>query len=90
MQLVGVGYITARDTVRLIVQQTLAKRNAEFYDFAVTPRYKSHAISLVYSHKRGLGRELNLGVTQSTSRVNALAGRATTEVFAKLAWAVNL
>ena len=90
MQLVGVGYITARDTLRLIAQQTLAKRNAEFYDFAVTPRYKSHAISMVYSHKRGLGRELNFGVTQSTSRVNALAGRATTEVFAKLAWAVNL
>ena len=44
----------------------------------------------MYSHKRVLGREFSLGVTQGNQRVSAQPHRMTTEVFAKLAWAFAL
>ena len=53
-------------------------------------RVKSHALALGYSYQRGLGRELNAGGTQGSTRLDALPGRATTEVLVKLAWAVSL
>ena len=90
LQLVGVGYITARDTVRLIAQRTLSKRNPDAYDFAVTPRKKRDVVSLVFSHKRGLGREFNLGVTQGNGQASSQRSRATTEVFAKMSWTFSL
>ena len=90
MQLVGVGYMTAQDTLRLIAQRSLSRRNAEIYSFAVTPRSHTQAVSLVYSHKRGLGRELNVGVTHGNARASLQAGRVTTEIFAKLSWAISI
>jgi len=89
-QLVAVGYLTAQDSLRLIAQRTLAKRNAAMYEFSVTPRVHTQAVSLVYAHKRGLGRELNIGVTHGNARISATPNRMTTEVFAKLSWAVSL
>jgi len=89
-QLVGVGYLTAQDTMRLIAQRTLSKRNPAMYEFEVTPRSHRQAVSLVYSHKRGLGREFNFGVTHGNSRATLQVARATTEVFAKLSWAFSL
>jgi hypothetical protein len=50
----------------------------------------TQAVSLVYAHKRGLGRELNVGVTHGNARISATPNRMTTEVFAKLSWAVSL
>ena len=90
LQLVGVGYVTAQDSLRLIAQHTLSKRNPAMYEFAVTQKSQTQAVSLVYSHKRGLGREFNLGVTQGNQRAVGSARHVTTEVFAKLSWAVNL
>jgi hypothetical protein len=90
LQLVGVGYITALDTLRLIAQHTRSDRNPLAYAFAVTPKSRSQAVSLVYAHKRGLGREFNLGVTQGNRHASALPSRSTTEVFAKLSWAFSL
>ena len=90
MQLVGVGYMTAQDTLRLIAQRSLSRRNAEIYAFAVTPRSHTQAVSLVYSHKRGLGRELNVGVTHGNARASLQPDRVTTEIFAKLSWAFTL
>jgi hypothetical protein len=60
------------------------------YEFAVTPRAHTQAVSLVYAHKRGLGRELNIGMTHGNARASATPGRMTTELFAKLSWTVNL
>lgn len=90
LQLVGVGYVTAQDTVRLIAQYTVSKRNPTMYTTAVTSRASTQAISLVYAHKRGLGRELNVGITQGNTRADGQSNRVTTEVFAKLAWAFSL
>lgn len=90
LQLVGVGYVTANDTLRLIAQHTLSHRNPEMYSSAVAPKTQTQALSLVYSHKRGLGREVNIGITQSNVRVSQQPNHTTTEVFAKLSWAVNL
>lgn len=89
-QLVAVGYLPAQDSLRLIAQRTLSKRNAAMYEFSVTPRVHTQAVSLVYAHKRGLGRELNIGVTHGNARISATPNRMTTEVFAKLSWAVSL
>jgi hypothetical protein len=86
----GIGHISARDTIRFIAQYTLSKRNPEVYNFAVTPRAQTHALSLVYAHKRGFGREFNLGVTRSNTNAIGQARETTTEVFAKLSWAVSL
>ncbi len=88
--IVGIGHISARDTLRLIAQYTLSKRNQNVYSFAVTPRVQTDALSLVYAHKRGLGREFNVGVTHTNERVIGEAKRSTIEVFAKLSWAVSL
>ena len=90
MQLVGVGYMTAQDTLRLIAQRSLSRRNADIYAFAVTPRSHTQAVSLVYSHRRGLGRELNVGVTHGNARASLQPDRVTTEIFAKLSWAFTL
>ena len=89
-QLVGVGYLTAQDTVRLIAQRSLSKRNPEMYTIAVTPRAHTQSVSLVYSHKRGLGRELNIGVTHGNARASLQPNSSTTELFAKLSWTLNL
>ena len=89
-QLVGVGYLTAHDTLRLIAQRSLSKRNPDMYTFAVTPHAHTQAVSLVYAHKRGLGRELNVGVTHGNAGASLQPNRATTELFAKLSWAVSL
>jgi Domain of unknown function (DUF5916) len=88
--LVGIGHVTAQDTVRLIAQYSLSKRNPAAYDFAVTPRSQTQALSLLYAHKRGLGRELNIGVTRSATTSTNSAKATTTEAFVKLSWAVSL
>ena len=75
MQLVGVGCMTAQDTMRLIAQRSLSRRNADIYAFAVTPRSHTQAVPLAYSHKRGLGRELNGGVTHGNARQLAAGPR---------------
>jgi Domain of unknown function (DUF5916) len=89
-QVTSIGYITARDTLRLITQYTLSKRNPSVYTFSVSPRSQTDALSLVYSHKRGLGREFDFGVTRSNERAAAQPTKTTTEVFAKLSWAFSL
>jgi hypothetical protein len=89
-QVTSIGYITTRDTVRLIAQYTLSKRNPSEYSFSVTPRAQTDALSLVYSHKRGLGREFDVGVTRSNERATAQPTKTTTEFFAKLSWAFSL
>ena len=87
MQRVGVGYMTAQDTLRLIAQRSLSRRNAEIYAFAVTPHSHTQAVSLLYSHQRGLGHELNVGVTHGNARTSLQPDRVTTKIFAKLSWA---
>ena len=89
-QLVGVGYITARDTLRLIAQYTLSKRNPAAYPFEVTPRSQTHALSLVYAHKRGLGRELDIGITRSAQHAVGAPTKTTLEFFTKFSWALSL
>jgi Domain of unknown function (DUF5916) len=89
-QWVAIGYISALDTARLIAQHTMSKRNPVIYAFAVTPRAQTQALSLVYTHKRGLGREFNLGATRSTEIATGSSKRVTTEFFAKMSWAVSL
>ena len=90
VNVLGIGHISARDTLHLIAQYMLSKRNQNAYSFAVTPRVQTDALSLVYAHKRGLGREFNLGVTQTNTRTIGEAKRSTTEVFAKMSWALSL
>ncbi|TAG06104.1 MAG: hypothetical protein EAZ43_01040 [Betaproteobacteria bacterium] len=89
-QLTGVAYLTARDSLRLIAQYTLSKRNPVAYSFPVTERAQTDALSLVYSHKRGLGREFDVGITRSNERAALQSTRSTTEIFAKLSWAMSL
>ncbi len=89
-QLVAIGYVNARDTLRMIAQHTLSKRNPEAYVIAVTPRVQTQAISLVASRKWGLGRELNIGVTVSEEQATTAPKVRTLEAFVKMAWMFNL
>jgi Domain of unknown function (DUF5916) len=89
-QVTAIGYISARDTLRLIAQYTLSQRNPAAYAVPVLPRFETDALSLVYSHKRGLGREFDLGFSRSNERASGAPTRTTTEVFAKLSWAISL
>lgn len=90
MRLVGIRYVAAHDTLRLIAQLTRLERNATMYALVVTPKSQPQAIPLLYSPKCRLGREFNLAVTQGNERVHAQLHRATTQVLAKLSPAFSL
>ena len=51
---------------------------------------RTRAVSLVYAHQRGFGRELNVGVTHGNALAGLQPNRTTTALFAQLSWALSL
>lgn len=87
VQIVAVQHISPRDTLRFVGQQSTTKRNPSAYSFAVVPRAKSRAASLIYTRRWRLDSELNFGVTQSSDAQSRISNRRDIEIFTKLSWA---
>jgi hypothetical protein len=91
VQLKSVYHFSARDTLRLIAQYNSVRRSPSLYQTSVSPFEKSEIASVVYGHRRGLGTNFYLGITQS--RTIDPANRSTrrqSEIFAKWSWAFDL
>ena len=89
LQMVAVHYITPRDTLRLVGQQSTTRRNVGAYSIAVAPHAKSRAASLIYTRRWRLDSELNFGVTQSSDAQSGITNRRDVEIFTKLSWALQ-
>ncbi len=91
VQLKSVYHFSARDTLRLIAQYNGVRRSPSLYQSSVSPFEKSEIASVVYGHRRGLGTNFYLGVTQSRNIGPANGStRRQGEVFAKWSWAFDL
>lgn len=95
VQLKSVYHFSARDTLRLIAQYKGVRRSPSLYQTNVSPHVspfeKSEIASVVYGHRRGLGTNFYLGVTQSRT-IDPANGtsRRQGEIFAKWSWAFDL
>ena len=91
VQLKSVYHFSARDTLRFIGQYNGVRRNTALYKNSVSPFEKSEIASIVYGHRRGLGTNFYLGITQSRTvdPVNNVTRRQG-EIFAKWSWAFDL
>ncbi len=88
VQVVTIGHISARDNVRLISQFSQATRNLAVYPNAsdLSAGYRANVHSLTYTHRWGLGKELNVGVSVNAVREFARELTRTTEAFVKVGW----
>jgi hypothetical protein len=76
----AVLHVSALDSLRGIVQKTGYQRRAEPAAGLLDDELRGHSLSLVYQHKRGLGRSFSLGFTSA----RAEPGRArSSELFVK-------
>lgn len=89
LQLNSILHFTAKDNVRLILQESRTKRNPRLYEQAVTPQSKQSVRSLVYTHTQRLGTAAYVGFT-FTEFDNAIASanRQQAELFVKFSWAM--
>jgi hypothetical protein len=85
-QLLGVGHISSRDSMRVIVQRIDAQRRADPFSATVASEFKATVGSIVFSHRQSNANILYLGVTRNRERAGALA--TATEVFAKIQFGV--
>ncbi len=91
VQLKSIYHFSARDTLRFIGQYNGVRRSPALYKASVSPFEKSEIASIVYGHRRGLGTNFYLGITQSRT-VEPTSGfsRRQGEIFAKWSWAFDL
>jgi hypothetical protein len=85
----GIVHFSARDTLRLIWQHTETKRDRAQYTMPVESKAEQTTTSLVYTHTRGLGTALYVGLTLSDSaRQAARYGLKQNEFFVKGSWQI--
>jgi Domain of unknown function (DUF5916) len=84
-QAIMIGHISSKNVVRFITQFSQSRRELPETSRSHT---SSLAHSLVFTHRRTIGKELNIGLTQSTVRSD-VETRKTIEVFVKLSYAFN-
>lgn len=83
----GIVHFSARDTLRLIWQHSVTRRDRAQYAMAVESKAEQTTTSLVYTHTRGLGTAFYAGLTLSDSaRQAARHGLKQNEIFIKGSW----
>lgn len=83
-QLTSIYHLTARDSLRAIVQYNGVRRAPSLYESRVTPFDKNETASLVYGHRRGLGTNFYIGANSSrTIEPGANYARRINEIFVK-------
>ena len=90
-ELVGIWHLTARDSVRAILQAASVYRTPALWVQAVSGYERSETVSLVYGHRRGLGATFYVGATHSRLRdPDAGMRRELSEVFVKGSWTFHV
>jgi hypothetical protein len=90
-QLLAIWHLSARDSVRAILQSSFVRRAPSLWEDPVSAREKQDAISLVYGHRRGLGVTFYLGASLSRQRdEDSGVHRDLGEVFVKGSWTFDL
>lgn len=80
----AIGHISAKDSLRLIVQKSSSQRDPRLYTQVVTPKSLRSIGSLVYTHHASLGTATYLGMTVSNSETPGISlKKQQTELFAK-------
>jgi hypothetical protein len=90
-QFIGIWHFSARDTLRLIWQDSDVRRTPALWELPVSARERTETVSVVYGHRRGLGATFYLGANFARTR-DADAGirNDQAEVFAKAAWTFDV
>jgi Domain of unknown function (DUF5916)/Carbohydrate family 9 binding domain-like len=88
LQIVGVGFVNAQDTLRVIGQHTRSARNLGFYaaDLGLSENYVESTASLVATRRFGLGKEVNIGLTARRVNVPDAFSNRGLEGFVKVSW----
>lgn len=87
LQINGIYHFGARDTLRMIVQKTRARRDPQLYPFAVAAESTSDTASFVYNHTAGLGTGAFVGLTLTRGETPGYAAlRKQNELFVKLSY----
>jgi hypothetical protein len=85
----GIAHFSARDTLRLIWQHSVTKRDRGQYLMPVESKAEQTTTSLVYTHTRNLGSALYIGLTLSDSAQQAARqGLKQNEFFIKGSWQI--
>ncbi|MES2297261.1 MAG: DUF5916 domain-containing protein [Pseudomonadota bacterium] len=89
LQLNGIYHFGARDTLRMILQKSLTRRDPSLYAQAVTARSSSDTTSFVYGHPAGLGTAAYVGLTLQKGEAPGTSPlRRQNELFVKLSWQI--
>jgi hypothetical protein len=89
LQVNGIYHFGARDTLRMIIQKTKAKRDPALYPFAVAAESTSDTASFVYNHTAGLGTAAYVGLTLTRGETPGYAAlRRQNELFVKLSYQI--
>lgn len=90
-QALGIWHFTARDSVRVIWQESWTRRAPSLWSQPVGAREDGNTVSVVYGHRRGIGTSFYIGATWSRTRDLDLGLRTyQAEVFAKGSWAFDV
>ncbi|HXN14763.1 MAG TPA: DUF5916 domain-containing protein, partial [Usitatibacter sp.] len=90
-QLLAIWHFTALDSVRTIWQANSIRRAPSLWEERVSARENSDTLSVVYGHRRGIGKTFYLGATVQRNRdADAGVHRRQIEIFAKASWSFEL
>jgi hypothetical protein len=85
----GIFHASARDSVRLMLQERRTQRDPRLFDFEVEAESSTSIASLVYSHVRSLGTVLYVGMSMSEARKDSLEHtERQNELFVKGSWQI--
>jgi hypothetical protein len=85
-QVLGVLHLTARDSLRLIVQRVGVRHRADATAGVAAFDDRGRTLSLTYAHRRAPGRVLYVGLTREQGVGLAVPGHAAREAFVKMEW----
>ena len=67
-QLLALWHFSARDSVRVILQEAAVRRDPALWQSPVSAKENSSTLSLVYGHRRGIGTTFYVGATLGRTR----------------------
>lgn len=89
LQLNSIYHFSAKDNVRLIVQEAQTTRNPLLYVHHIAPKSTRSVRSLVYTHTQKLGTAMYIGFTATKSDTpNFAKNYQQNELFAKFSWRI--
>lgn len=89
LQINSIIHLSAKDTIRVIVQEAKTTRNPRLYESLASSLSSRSVHSLVFAHRAGLGRAIYLGWTATKNQGTGFnPKRRQQELFTKLSWQI--